>query len=192
MFRFPAHNKKSGCCWLCDVTPTNLRDFSLGASWRTNRLDHWALLRRWEQQGISISPIFSTPFLASSCFVLDWLHAVDQGVAGDWLGNVFFYCLPKLEGGNREQQVNTLFLMIQDYYRRVPTDSQYQDLTLKMIHQGKKGCKLRGRAAETRGLIPFALELCNSVLSNDNPFEASMKSAAKHMVEAYNNLSPAR
>ena len=61
-----------------------------------------------------------------------------------------------------------------------------------MIHQGKKGCKLRGRAAETRGLIPFALELCNSVLSDADPFESSIKTAALHMVEAYDNLSPDR
>ena len=79
-FKFPAHNKKAGCCWLCRVTPQTMRDFSLTASWRSERLSHWDLLARWHEQGVAASTIFRTPFLDSGCFVLDWLHVVDQGV----------------------------------------------------------------------------------------------------------------
>ena len=189
-FRFPAHNKGAGCCWLCRVTPRTMRDFSLTASWRTERLSHWDLLERWHEQGVPVSTIFRTPFLESGCFAIDWLHSVDQGAGADWLGNCFYYCLDKLEGDNRVQRTNTLFRLIQEFYTRNKTEDQLQDLTFLMIKQ-KDGAKLRSQAAKARALIPFALELCMSVLDPSDLFENTMQQAALHMVQAYKHLSVA-
>jgi hypothetical protein len=189
-FRFPAHNKNSGCCWLCKVTPSTMRDFSLTASWRTERLSHWDLLARWHAENIPVSTIFRTPFLQSGCFVLDWLHAVDQGVGADFLGNCFYYCLDKMPGQNQVQRTDSLFRLIQSFYTRNGTEDQLQDLTLLMIKQ-QKGAKLRSQAAKARALIPFALELCMDVLEENDPFENTMQQAALHLEKAYRNLAVA-
>ena len=59
-----------------------------------------------------------------------------------------------MHGGNKKEQVSSLFVKI-DFYRRVATDSRLGDLTVLMMKAPKKGPKLRSKAAEARGLIPF-------------------------------------
>ncbi len=50
-FRLPAWNDNAGCCWRCDATPHDIRDCTLDAAWRTNRLSHGDVLARLRQQG---------------------------------------------------------------------------------------------------------------------------------------------
>lgn len=193
VFAFPAHNLGAGNCWKCRVTPQTMKDFSLTAAWRQpeNRLSHWDLLSRWHQQGVRPSPLFGAPFLVSQCFAIDWLHAVDQGVGPDYLGNLFWHVLPQLPGNNRKEKVSSLFMKIDEFYRRQPTDSRLDDLTALMIKAPKKGPKLRSKAAEARGLIPFGLELANELLGGDDQVNVAIRGCAKHLMEAYNCLSVA-
>lgn len=192
VFKFPSHNTKAGCCWRCSVTPETMRDFSLTAAWRQQRLSHWGLLSRWQEWGIEPSPLFSCPYLESSCFGVDWLHAVDQGVAADFLGNLFHHCLPLLPGANKKAKVCALFVRIQEFYRQNPScSSRYSDLTLLMIKQPKKGPKLRGRAAEVRGLIPFGLALATELLTGSDSTSVTIKNAAQQLMGAYSCLSTA-
>ena len=44
-------------------------------------------------EGKQISALFSAPGLQIDCFVIDWLHACDLGVAQDFLGNLIFSSL---------------------------------------------------------------------------------------------------
>ena len=57
----PNTNEKAGCCMFCTVTPAGIRDTSLTAPWRTDRLTWWAALERLRSQGRPISPL---PFSA--------------------------------------------------------------------------------------------------------------------------------
>ena len=52
-----------------------------------------------------------------------------------------------------------------------------------------KSPKLRAYAAEARALVPFAVELANSLLSDDVPEQAAAKKAALHLNECYKCLS---
>ena len=88
-FRFPQHNETAGCCWLCHVCPSGIRQASSEAAWRHNRLSHWELLHRIRSQGNDVSPIFSVPFLSSKQFMIDWLHVADQGISAVFLAGLF-------------------------------------------------------------------------------------------------------
>ena len=192
VFRFPAWNKKSGCCWMCPVTPATMGDFSSQASWRTQRLSWWDLLARWTSEGTSISPIFSSPFVTSCCFAVDWLHAVDLGVTLDFLGNLFWHILPLLNGDSRLLQVQALFQKIQSYYSRANPSSKPDDLTVKMICMDKKGPKLRAKAAEARGLVPFGVELAEEMLTDPGDHVGvTIRECARHLQACYDNLSRA-
>ena len=190
-FKFPSHNLGAGCCWRCKVTPKTLRDFSLTAPWRQpeERLDHWGLMARWQEQGVEPSPLLACPFLVSSCFAIDWLHAVDQGVGPDFLGNLFWHVLPLL-GPNKKAQVSALFLRVQEYYKAHPAvDSRYDDLTVQMLKKPKCGPKLRGRAAEVRGLVPFGVQLSDELLTGGDQISLTICRCAKHLLGAYDQLS---
>ena len=132
----------------------------------------------------------SSPFLEGSCFKIDWLHAVDQGVGAEFLGNFFYYVVRELlEGVNLKEKCNSLWMNIQAYYRRHEVQDRLQLLRFSMLRKEKASPKLRASAAEARALIPFALELANEVLDDANPFHAAMKSAAYHLLQCYKSLS---
>ena len=129
VFRLPAHNELAGCCWRCAATPAGIRDTGMDAQWRQpeERLSHWALVHRMRQNGLTLSPLFSAPAFKTSLFLLDWLHCTDQGVAADFLGQLFWMLLPKLPGQSKEQQRSSLWLKIAQHYQETVS---YHHLTL--------------------------------------------------------------
>ena len=191
-FRLPAWNELAGCCWRCGVTPPGIRECSSSASWRRQELTHWDLCQRILGQGRTLSPLFTAPAFRSSCILLDWLHCVDQGVAADFLGNLFWFCLNKFPGATKEEQNRELWTQIQNYYRVNQVDSRYDGWTLKMLRKsGASPPKLRGRAGKVRGLVSFGLQLAQDMLSDADPLEASVKQCAVHLHACYTCLAAA-
>ena len=44
----------------------------------------------------------AAPGVKSHIFKIDWLHALDQGTAADFIGNLFWLLLGKMEGANQK------------------------------------------------------------------------------------------
>ena len=152
-FNFPGWNNKGGCCWHCVATPKTVLDFSKV----TERLNHWDVAMRILDKGAQISPIFECPGFGKDQCLIDWLHAVDHGVACDFIANLFWKALPQI-ASTRKTAVNKIFEEIKEFYEANHADSKLQTLTEKMIKQEKKPPKLRAKAAEARALVPFAVE----------------------------------
>ena len=173
-FRLPQHNEKAGICWRCSATPSTYKDCSSSAPWRSERLSHWQLLRRMQEQGHLLSPIFGAPGVRSSIFQVDWLHCADKFVTADFLGQLFYQLLDKLPGNNQEARVDSLFKEIQDWYRLHPQDSQLDNLTLRMIKPQKCTPSLSCKAAECRNLVGFGLAASTKWLSQEDTFEKTV------------------
>jgi hypothetical protein len=155
-FRFPQRNETLGCCWLCGVTPNGIRNASSTAPWRFDRLSHWQVMQRLRTQGHAISPVFGIPYFQSHLVLMDWLHVADQGVSAAFLGSLFLYMLPRLPGKTEQDKLAHLFGCMCEYYESNAITSRLDTLTLKML--GKKSkAKLRGKAAEIRAFISFAI-----------------------------------
>ena len=84
---------------------------------------------------------------------------MDLGCAADWIGNLFSYVLPKFAGQSVKEKCSQLFLKIQTYYDHNEVPGKYDNLVVTMFRQKKGCCKLRGKAAEVRGLVGFAKQL---------------------------------
>ena len=194
LVRFPQFNEVDGCCWKCKVAPNGIRDCSSTAPWRQHdqRLDHWGLVARIIQQGMTVSPLFGAPCVRSSIFQVDWLHTSDKGVCADFLGNLFTYLLKFYGGASNKERCGQLFLELQGWYRTQQVDSKLDWLTPGMLNIGKKPPpKLNCKAAEARALVPFALWLCNKWLINDDITETAMKKCAGHLQGCYTCLTRA-
>jgi hypothetical protein len=187
-FRFPQHNEKQGCCWLCHVCPDGIRDASSQAPWRTNRLSHWELLHRIRSGGNEVSPLFSVPFLSSKQFLIDWLHVADQGISAVFLACLFKFVLPKLPGQSMDDKCSHLYGLMLEFYEEHQVEAVLDNLTKNMLGKQGKCPKLRGRAAEIRALIPFSVKLAALVLKPDDLIEQGIILAAKALNECYNNL----
>lgn len=190
VFRLGHWAKNEDCCWKCTCSKAQLREFDLSASWRSSRLTHSALLLRCHQKGVKPSPIFWMPFFSSNVFKIDWLHTMDLGCAAEWIGNLFNHVLPKLPGNSSADKCKHLFLLIKSYYDRHPeAPAQYNNLVPTMFRQGKKGFKLRGKAAEIRGLVGFSHELATTHLSREDPLEATMIHGTSLLCTCYGFLA---
>ena len=191
-FRFPGWRDAANCCFRCKVQGPGIRDCGAQAPWRDPgmRHDHWTLLGQMLEQGRTICPLFGAPYVTSSLFVVDWLHCCDLGVGQDFLANCFLMLLPKMGGNSQEARVASLFLLIQQAYARNLTESKLDSLTLSMLRKcASSAPKLRSKAAETRGLIPIALELASVFFGDADPVEASVKECAMLLDRCYHQLS---
>ena len=125
IFKFPQWNETAGCCFRCAVTPRGLKDTGLSAPWRRRRLSHWDNIIRLRANALPVAPLFGLPHfdIAKICR-LDWLHAADQGVTADYIGQLYKFLLPRLGGGNPSLGLDVLWKDIQSGYERHPTEFQ--------------------------------------------------------------------
>lgn len=188
-FRLPGWQEKRGCCWKCEVTPDGIRDPSSTAAWRSTRIDQWTFHRRMQEGTAGLSPLLSTPFFHPDIFQIDWLHTADLGVTANFLGNLFWAGLEKLPGQTKKDKCCFLFVEMQTYYKEKKISSRLDNLTLSMLCQTGKQPKLRGKAAECRYLVPFAVSFATQWFSDDDAYEKTMKQAAVALNNCYDCLS---
>ena len=114
-------------------------------------------------------------------FVPDWLHVMDLGVAPTILGHLLYFAIAKAPGANRPSKVQHLHSLLIEYYQRKNPSSRLDTLTYTMIRAPGKLPKLRGKAAEVRGLVPFGRELAERFFALDNDFEGCMIAVAREL-----------
>ena len=83
---------------------------------------------------LPVAPLFGLHHfdIAKICR-LDWLHAADQGVTADYIGQQYKFLLPRLGGGTPSLELDVLWKDIQSGYERHPTESKLDTLTAAML-----------------------------------------------------------
>lgn len=162
------------------------------AEWRPNRLDTKQLLQREWERGKRVSPIFSVFGIFNHLFKVDWLHCADQGVAADFLGNEFQYLVDQLKvpGATAPDRCNLIWEKALEYYEAEHSQDRLDSFAPKSYQSSKKSTlppKLKGSAAQVRGLVGFGHKLAQDHLS-DNATEGAIKSAAQHLHNCYQCL----
>lgn len=160
----------------------------MAAAWRQRPMSNDDLLQFILENGATISPIFSVPGVTNHIFRIDWLHCVDQGVAADFLGNIFKISCQKMPGENIKIRCAGLWARLQAFYTRNSVGDRLQNLVPTMFLQPKKAPKLRCSAAQCRAMIPFALEMVAGFSDND-AVESTAKLAVMHLDQCYKALS---
>ena len=187
VFNLKGWNDSGNCCYKCFATKADILDTSFTASWRQSRkklMDHFAQAM---QKNIPISSLFSSPGLDLDSFQIDWLHAVDLGVACDFFGNLMWYIMPQMPGKKLEDRCSAMFRNILVFYRTAPAGNRLDTLTLGMLRKKSKKSskmsspKLRASAGEARALVPWGQEIAEKMLD--------AKNAAKCLNHCYSFLS---
>ena len=93
--------------------------------------------------------------------MVDCLRTMDLGVAAHCLGNLLLEILSLLPG-TRADKVSNLWRRMKQWYAYHRPHNQLQTLAWEMIkNDATNPAKLRAKAAECRGLIPFGVALAN-------------------------------
>ena len=193
VFRFPQFNENSGICWLCNCTPQTWRLVDETASWRHGRLGHWDFVERLRSKGLEPSPLFETPGLTTSCFKPDWLHVCDLGVACDFLGNFLVLLSKEFPGTTHKARVGAMWQHIQGWYKDKAVENRLDNLYPTML-QAKASVppKLRAKAAQARGLVPYASHAAAEFLKSGGLVHAFAAAMADELAACYACLSPSK
>ena len=142
------------------------------------------------EQRKKVSPLFSVFGVFNTLFKCDWLHCADQGVAADFLGNEFAYLLQKMPGNIKDARCQALGDHMKAYYAANAVDDTLKEFLPKTFAPEKstRPPRLKGNAATTRGLVKFGDQMARQFLSDIDPTEQAIKTAAHHLLNCYNSL----
>ena len=139
-------------------------------------------------------PFNGLPGVGLSTFEVDWLHACDLGVGADFLGNLLFLVCKHNSGSTEEQRVASVWRDTKQWYVQNRVANQSQSITKLMIRKKVfSSPKLRGKAAEIRSLIPWAVDITERLFADADPSseEGTCRLAAQHLNTCYGQLSTA-
>ena len=167
---------------------TQVRDVGHDADWRSNPLSHAQVVARLIGRHGVLNPLLEAPYVKTAIFKMDWLHAADQGVTADFIGNELHYFVSHMPGTTEKKRYEALWHEIQEYY--VQEDVQDRPDCLKPTFiENRAGMKLRCSAAKCRKLVPFALRLAEELCDREDPVEEAIYKASYHLNEVYGALS---
>ena len=107
-----------------------------------------------------MSPLFAVPGFVFYMICIDMLHAVDLGIAQEIVGNIFWEALGLFAPGkNHKLQVAELERKLKAHYSRMKIRNRIGRLTKDMIRRNGKALRLVAQGAETKHVVPFALEI---------------------------------
>lgn len=187
VFNFPAWNAKLSMCWMCNCSKDTMADASLSAPWRSHRKGPNDLLRELRARGMRPCPLFTIPLFHVLLVLVDWLHTLDLGVTATVLGSFFWECLDFFPGNSIKEKVTALWTSMQRWYDQHPEASKLQALTVEMLKQTGKKTKLRGKASQVKGLVPFALELARQHFTG-NVHKQTVKAVIEQLAFMYKAL----
>ena len=147
-------------CWRCDCNKSTIPywDASLTAAWRRHRFTRMVL-----ENGFGMYPLFSIPLVTFLNICIDVLHACDLGSTQEIIGNILYESLGKYaKGKSRKNKLQDLIIKIKQHYKLMCTSNRINTLTMDMIKRDAKPPRLRAKGAETRHLVPFALEVAKA------------------------------
>ena len=159
VFQFPSWSSHA-ICWRCPATNGGVysyRNCRTDAKWRSERFGLHAFVHRLLAQGLQLSPLFTLPLFDITCFVVDWLHAVDLGIGQDIVGNVFFDSLLHMPGTTHVDKVSALFARIKEFYSISSPHSKLDRLTKDMIKRDGQPPKLRRKLLSADVCVPLLL-----------------------------------
>ena len=150
-------------CFRCAANKTDIPYTGMGltALWRERRYTATEFWTRFKAQGLVPNPLFFLPGFTLDMLGIDLLHAGDLGVAQTLLGNVLWEYLhhKDCKGKNQRERIAFMWSKLKSHYQAFETTKRMQTLTKDMIKQDKKPPKLRAKGAETRGCLPWGLEV---------------------------------
>ena len=158
--QLPNWSSNQYCCPLCPCKgtgPMTWRNFKPDAAWTAHIFtpDTW---RAWEAR--SRSPLFEIPGVAGPSVSLDLMHNKYLGSDMYALGGIWYYLCFYLLPKSPQENLAGLWLELQSLYKQLNTKHRYNYFNKLTMFVRKSGPpKLRGRAAEVKGMVEPMLHL---------------------------------
>ena len=145
------HSSAQAPCCFCPANQTTLnwRDFRPGAPWTT----HVYTRLSWMATHPAHIRLFDLPFISILTLSAGWMHIKYLGVDQYFLAGCLYFLTHVVLQESPPQNLERVWNMLRAYYRTHNIASQYTSMTVRMFRNAKN-CKLKGKAAEIKHLIP--------------------------------------
>ena len=167
---------------------SKVREYASDSTWRSERPESHEVIRGILERRGSLNPLLEAPWVKTSIFKMDWLHAADQGISADFAGNLLYYFEDMFPGTCRDDRCTAMMGMIQEYYELDNVQDRLDSLK-PGLYTKSTGMKLKCSAAKCRKLIPFLAKLTDELCDQTDPVENAMHKAAYHLNQIYATLS---
>ena len=202
VFGLKTHASRDAC-FLCGgganmLAP--LTDASSTAEWRHMHVNMRDWLHNRMLTGAYISEVYTWPGFIFEYIVLDWMHMVDLGCAQFCVGNILMEVFHTL-GGRVTDPAPTLARIcnyLNDAANGLDTTLPFSRLTLSMLRSEKGVPVFKGKAANTRHLVPIVLGMLSSHFPSETGRDVRRFKCLEFLNTAYEELdnwqegSPAR
>lgn len=102
--------------------------------------------------------------------MIDALHSLDIGCTQEILGSLFWEFIvksPLAQGRTQDLRRQCLWALILEYYSTARPTTKLNGLTMEMVRRDGSKARLRAKAAETRHLLPFGVDLAQKMVDAD-------------------------
>lgn len=157
-------------CWKCSAQKDEssdcpFQDFTREAAWSKKRIGTLQFIKILKECKRQLTSLFSVPGFLLDYVTIDHLHTVDLGVAQIALGNLMWEALRTsyFNGRTLNDRLKLLWDDIKIFYKESIAPSQINTITHEMIRRTSKSPQFRGKASETRYLVPHGLKLAQHI-----------------------------
>ena len=164
VLHFPRPNEVVNNCWICKAgigcPLLRYTDATDSAGWRPTIRTTESYMMELISSGQKVPILFKcVTGLRLEHATIDTLHAVDQGVAAHVVGNVFWECMSG-KAANQAEQIKALSEDLKLWYKKNPSETRIRGkLSVDRLRSSSGFVKFKGKAAETRHLVPYAVDL---------------------------------
>ena len=161
---FPTSTNVPHMCFMCKASPTGPLCWSRGdaeAPWRATMKSHESYLAELAAEHKQVPAVFAIRTLRLEGVIADAMHTIDLGVAAHLCGNVMHEVMETAGWGpTQADRAKVLSQELQAYYKRTREKHKLDGkLTYHRIKKSGDWPKFLGKAAHTRRLVYFCLEL---------------------------------
>ena len=172
VFGLPRWNLAVGPCSLCRCNKAGefaFTNFAENAPWVDTC---WTVAKWFEWVNRSMHIIFSVPGVSVLSVMLDYMHLKYLGSDQYQFASVFALLVHRVMPGTPQENLDSCWAFIQDFYRQHGTNYRYQYLNKLTMFMRKNGyVKLRGKAGEIKDLGPALLALWEAKIKDLIPPE---------------------
>ena len=185
VFKFPAYNRVSGMCWLCNATNRNYKT----ENFEPTALSARDFLARNASIGKQPNEIFSLPGVTPDICRPDWMHTVDLGIAADICGHAMAELLREYPGNNQDSRCQKMWEDLKNWYdTSAACDKslrQLKNMKVSMFKPPNKAPKLHGTAQQIRSVVPWLFEACHKFWATGNAHQKTVCHLLTHLRDCY-------
>ena len=156
------HHSANSPCTLCQCQihgESSWKNNSNSAGWVQTI---WSPTSWLQWAGRAACKLFEIPGVTACTVAMDYMHCKYLGVDQYMFGSIFYLLCFVIMDGTPKENLRRCWLIIKKFYKDHGTKHRYRYINrLTMFVRKKDFPKLRGKAAQIKGLAPAMLELWN-------------------------------